>query len=630
MTESQQVYRIGRLLGRGAVASVHEVFDAEGQRFAGKFLHASRDGDEVAAARFAQEAELSQGLDHDNIVRVYGHAEGIDDAGVRRRFVRMELVEGVGLDVLIARSAPLPEARAIEFGRQLAAGLAHAHGRGIVHRDLKPANVLVAEPESDAPVLEIADFGMARASSLSGVDAGALAIVGTPDYMAPESIDPIAVDARADLYALGCILFEMLTGEVPFPAATPFGTLARHRDDPIPSLPDAISPQLRSLVEALMAKSPADRPPSAGVVAERLDALARRETALAVVTDPVGSRCAGCGQELLEHVGVCLNCGLAAVTLEPGKHCVIITGPGEAGDKLDSVMRDRLRGWLEANPQLGLVAGKWLESRIPRMPVVFASSLSERSAEAIVSSLSALGFVAETLPGISLKHPLVRAKARKLIGRIAVIALTSMGGIWQTGVGAIVILSLGALTAMVGTSIHSARAVTRKVGGEAEALSEGLRAAFDRVESIAPALREARHRHALRAVVRQSLDLRRQLGPAHVDNELANAITRASVTTASLAHIDGQLRERDLNDGTPETRELLHQRDRLAGRMAELSGTLETLRIRSSWIRAAQSPSPPAQIRSSRIRAGGVEAETDASLDELRAQIEALEEVQAL
>ena len=109
-------------------------------------LARSRDNDEGAVARFGQEARLLEGLGHVNLVRVDGAAVGVDDEGNRRAFVRMELVEGCGLDVLMAREAPLSEERVAGFGRQLAEGLAYAHGHGIVHRDLKPANVLVADP----------------------------------------------------------------------------------------------------------------------------------------------------------------------------------------------------------------------------------------------------------------------------------------------------------------------------------------------------------------------------------------------------------------------------------------------------------------------------------------------------
>ena len=145
MSAPDPAYRIGPLLGRGAVASVHVVEDPDGNRFAGKFLHASRDGDDKAATRFAQEAALLLGLEHPNLVRVDGEAQGVDDKGVRRSFVRMELVEGVSFDVVLAKHTPLSEMKTIEYAGQLAAGLAYAHGHGIVHRDLKPENIFLTE-----------------------------------------------------------------------------------------------------------------------------------------------------------------------------------------------------------------------------------------------------------------------------------------------------------------------------------------------------------------------------------------------------------------------------------------------------------------------------------------------------
>lgn len=238
--------------------------------------------------------------------------------------------------------------------------------------------------------------------------------------MAPESIEPLAVDARTDLYALGCMLYEMLTGSVPFPAATPFGIIRRHREDPLPPLPDATSPALRALIESLLAKSPADRPPSATIVARRLELIAAGG-ALALpaeLPDSIGSSCASCGQPLVDHVAVCLNCGLPSVMLEPGSHSVVITGPGEVGDKLDAKLRQQLRAWLERNPQLGLAGGKWLEQRIPRLPVVFVTGIGQRSANAIVASLAALGLTAEALEGGGIRHRQVREKARKLSGRV--------------------------------------------------------------------------------------------------------------------------------------------------------------------------------------------------------------------
>lgn len=606
-------FRIGRLLGRGALASVHEVHDTQGegqgQVFAGKFLHASRDADADAIARFDQEARLLAGLEHPNLVRVDGPAIGVDDEGHVRPFVRMELVEGPTLDVLIAREAPMPEPRVLELARQLAEGLAYAHGHGLVHRDLKPANVLVADAQAAIPRVKIADFGMARASSLAGVDPGSLTVLGTPDYMAPESIEPLAVDARSDLYALGCMIFEMLTGGVPFPAATPFGVLRRHREDPAPPLPDAVSPALRALVDSLLAKSPADRPASAGFVARRLAELAAGERALATLagdTSP-SSSCAGCGHALLDHVSVCLNCGLSSATLEPGHHGVLITGPGVVGDKLDVRLRQRLREWLARNPRLGLASGKWLEQRIPRLPIVFVSGISERSAHAMIASLAALGFVAEPIAGPSIRHPLVRTKAQRLAGRVMVIAVTSMAGLYAQGLWVFGVMVIGIFATLVTTTIHSASAVTRKLGAGPAALGPELRAAFDAVEALAPALDEARHRHALRAVIRQALALRAHGGP-ELDAELARALIGASAATHSLAQIDRALREVDLHRADDQTRALLHQRDRWAGRLLELSGALEALRVRAA---AAQ------------LQLGEGEP-----LDELRARVEALEEVQ--
>lgn len=602
----RESYRIGRLLGRGAVASVHEVHDAEGRRFAAKILHASHDGDAEAHARFEQEARLLEGLEHPHLVRVHGLARGVDEQGREHDFLRMELIEGPSLDVLIARQAPLSDARAAELGRQLAEGLAHAHGHGIVHRDLKPANVLVADPEHATPRLAIADFGLARASSLGSMTEGALTVLGTPDYMAPESIEPLALDARSDLYALGCILYEMLTGQVPFSAATPFGVLRRHREDPLPPLPDAISPAMRALVESLLAKSPADRPASAGLVASRLAAIASGERSLVPIGETIESSCASCGHALVEHIAVCLNCGLPSVTLEPGRHAVLITGPGAVGDKLDAALREQLRGWIERNPQLGLRGGKWLEQRIPRLPIVFASGIAERSGEAMVASLRAMGFAAEVTSRWTIGHPLVRAKATRLAGRVAVIWMTSLAGLMSQGGFVLGMLLLGGVGALVGTTIHSARAVTHKTGRAREQLGSELRGAFDAIEAIVPTL-DARHRHALRAMIRQVLALRAHAGP-EIEGELARALVGAGAATSTLARIDRSLQASDLHRADDATRTLLHERDRWSGRMLELAGALEALRARAA--------------------AAALQVDDAGELDELRLRIEALEEVQ--
>jgi hypothetical protein len=294
---------------------------------------------------------------------------------------------------------------------------------------------------------------------------------------------------------------------------------------------------------------------------------------------------------------------------------VVIIGPGEVGDKMDALLREQLRGWLEQNPQLGLKGGKWLEQRIPRLPVVFVTKLSERSAKAMVASLAALGFVAEATAGGGFRHPLVRAKATKLAGRVAVIGLTSMGGLYSNGVWTVGVLVVGMLGALVGTTVHSARSVTRSTGRGPDALGPDLRGAFEHVEALVPTLDEPRHRHALRAVIRQVLALRNRIGPGQ-DEELAIALTRATATTGTLARIDRELREVDLNRADDNTRALLHQRDLWSGRMLELSGALEALRARAT---ASQLPAAHNQL-----------GDGDDALQELRERVEALEEVQRL
>src|SRR5690606_8997899 len=319
--------------------------------------------------------------EHRNIVRVH---EALELHG--RPALLMELVTGPTLAALVARQAPLAPDVVIAIARGIAAGLEHAHAAGTVHRDLKPSNVLLADGE----VPKIADFGMARAASLAGADRQALTVVGTPDYMAPESIDPLAVDARSDLYALGCVMFEMMTGYPPLQAATPFGILQRHRDAPLPPMPDRYPEPLRRLVAQLLAKSPAERPQSAAAVLAALDTLGRAdETALALPSS-AQARCARCKGVLVEDLAVCLGCGAPVATIERGGFSLLVVGPGAVGDKLDSALRERLHEWLEGCRAIGLQPSPMLSRRIPRLPFALITKISEQSGRAIGRSLEHL------------------------------------------------------------------------------------------------------------------------------------------------------------------------------------------------------------------------------------------------
>jgi tRNA A-37 threonylcarbamoyl transferase component Bud32 len=603
--------RLGERLGQGAVATVHRVYGPGERVYAGKRLHASHQQDEAAAARFAQEAELLEGLAHDNLVRVYGRVP-LGDGVV----LLMELVVGPTLAERIAREAPMPTDVVRALGRGLCEGLAYAHRAGIVHRDLKPSNVLLA----DGAVAKIADFGMARATSLAGAMHDAFTVLGTPDYMAPECLDPLAVDARADLYALGCILYEMLTGRPPYSAATPLGVLKAHRDAPIPALPSEVPAPLAALVTGLLAKAPGDRPQAAEAVRDALDAMAPTEgsTAALATRDAagpparLGDRCVACGAPLVVALGVCADCGHEIAHLEAGDHTVLVTGPGEPGDKLDAELRERLRQWLVDHPSLGLAPAPNLVKKIPRVPFPVTGRVSERSGGSLVRALEGLGLQATLVKGGPLASKAMRAKSRALMGRAAVIAMSVSGGLWNTGwvAGALV----GAMMVAAGGMFVSAnRRVTRDAGGTAQPLPAAVRQALDRARTGLPAIEERRHRQGLRAVLSRVVDLTRDLeGDEEAAEELARACDAALAAAARLDELDRRLAALDRDSATKEARALLHARDTWASRLLSLTATLDAHAMRRAAAGARR----------------GLAEESEA-IERLRAHVEALEEVQS-
>lgn len=604
--------RIGERLGQGAVATVHRVVGPGERVYAGKRLHASHEQDEAAAARFAQEAELLEGLAHENLVRVYGRVpvEG-------HIVLLMELVDGPTLAERIAREAPMPTDVVCALGRGLCDGLAYAHQAGIVHRDLKPSNVLLAGGE----IPKIADFGMARATSLAGAQHEAFTVLGTPDYMAPECLDPLAVDARADLYALGCILFEMLTGHPPYAAATPVGVLKAHRDAPIPALPSAVPQSLQALVTMLLAKSPGDRPQAAEAVRDALDPMASGAASpapLAVqgdVADAVparqGDRCVACGAPLVVALGVCTDCGHEIAHLEAGDHTVLVTGPGEPGDKLDAELRERLRQWLVDYPSLGLVPAPNLVKKIPRVPFPVTGRVSERSGRSLVRALERLGLSATMVKGGPLASKAMRAKSRALMGRALLIMLSVSGGMWHMG-GVLVVMGVMMLGAAGGMLVAANRRVTRDAGGAVLPLPATVQLALDRARTGLPAIAERRHRQGLRAVLSRVVDLTHALErDAEADGELARACDAALVAAARLDALDQRLAGLERDSATKEARELLHARDTWASRLLSLTATLDTHAMRSAAAGARR----------------GLAEEGD-TLERLRTHVEALEEVQ--
>jgi hypothetical protein len=572
------MYRIGRELGSGAIGRVVEVHGDDGRRWAGKILHASQRADERARRRFEAEARLLAGVAHSNLIGVEGlvHVDG-------EAVLLMELVPGADLARLIAAEAPLPAERVIAIGRGIAAGLAEAHRAGLVHRDLKPANVLLAADGTP----KVADFGLARAASFAASGPDAAAVAGTPDYMAPEAIDPLAVDARSDLYALGCILCELATGAPPYRGATALAILAAHRDAPVPEL-DAVPAELRRVIRALLAKSPADRPQSA---TEAEAALAAIGGALVpAARQQARQRCAHCGAHNPALVRVCFACGRVPLELAAGPMTVFITGPGEHAHKLDAALRQRLLAWITKNPALGVDA-RVLGKHVPRVPFALVVGIDEDAARALMPVLRELGLQARVVRGGRFALREVRSKGWILARRVALIAVSgAFYGLQHAGIGLLGgVVGIGALATWSGFREAGRPAVRRLVARRPAQLPSTVDAALGRVARLVPTMTAARHRDALRGVVERALALRDALDPrqkAELDGELARLIDSAALAASRLDQLEAELSPDDLRSDGEALRARWHQRDRWSTKILHVTAFLDAMRARAVMAQA--------------------------------------------
>jgi|GEM_PF-5809833 len=228
-----------------------------------KYISDELIGNEAAVERFFEEAMLTAQVEHKNVVRIMG--TGVDTAG--RPYIEMELLKGKTLKQRLIHG-PLPQNVAISIARQTLAGLGHIHENNIVHGDIKPANIFLIDPET----VKILDFGIAV--KLTPSEQAAVMNGGTPEYVSPEQGTRKAVDQRADLYSLGIVLFEMLTGTVPFTGENPGVILEKHQREAPPELPATLCWQVRNTVACLLKKSPSERPQT---VAEALTLLDGRQ-----------------------------------------------------------------------------------------------------------------------------------------------------------------------------------------------------------------------------------------------------------------------------------------------------------------------------------------------------------------
>ena len=261
-------YRVDERLGRGGMGTVYRAFDLVlEEEVALKLLRPDVAAAPAMAARFRSEIKLARRVSHWNVCRIHEYGE---EGNVR--FISMELVRGETLAALLARRGPLPTAEALELAAQVADGLAAIHKVGIIHRDLKPANVMV-DAEGTAKVM---DFGVAKAADDSPDSSPSGYVLGSPEYMSPEQARGRAIDFRSDVYSAGILIFEMLTGRVPFRAPTPVETLMMHVEHP-PPLDDAALPRpVVPLLERTLAKKAEDRFPDARSLAAALRDLETR------------------------------------------------------------------------------------------------------------------------------------------------------------------------------------------------------------------------------------------------------------------------------------------------------------------------------------------------------------------
>jgi len=364
-------YRVLKELGRGGMGAVYLAEDTLLKRRVALKVMLPHVGGDAARARFLREGRAVAALKHDHVVTVYAAGE---ENGVP--FLAMELLAGKTLDDWLRPDRRATPSQVFAIGRQIAEGLAAAHAAGLVHRDIKPANVWLEAPKGRVKLL---DFGLARGAG--GGDpglTGAGDILGTPAYMAPEQARGQPVDHRCDLFSLGCVLYRMATGRVPFQGDTAYAVIVAVASEE-PVAPRAVNPDVPPALEAfilsLLEKEPGDRPASAAAVlaemrrvAAGLDATEKLPAAETIEWRPESR-----GSRRFVIAGVVVA-ALAAVVLvlvfgrgsDPAKEPESATAPTTKADPSPA-------GEPPPQPELFTVIGTWdaVKANGPKMTMVF-------------------------------------------------------------------------------------------------------------------------------------------------------------------------------------------------------------------------------------------------------------------
>ena len=304
-------YQVLGLVGSGGMGTVWKVFDKElNETFAIKVLNPDLVADETANKRFQKEAKLASELTHANIAAIFG--PGTDTHG--RPYIIMRYVDGESLADILKREGKLSEERALDIFKQICEALSHSHMKGIVHRDIKPSNIIISKTESGGDLVQIVDFGIARYIYEEVTKTQALTkavdIFGSPMYMSPEQFLGEEITAQSDIYSLGCVLYEMLTGTPPFTDENPVKLVLKQIGERADL--EKVHEKFRVILDVCLAKEPYARPRSVDLLLEAINKI----NTSPIVTD-------SCFSKLIPML-----CFLASISLGP------ISNPAAYGYRL--------------------------------------------------------------------------------------------------------------------------------------------------------------------------------------------------------------------------------------------------------------------------------------------------------
>lgn len=449
-------YQVEATLGQGGIAKVFRAIDLHGDRaVALKLMFPNLRSQPEVVTRFRREITVVGRVNHPHVVPIWNVHESPNHL-----FLVMPLM-GEDLSAHLSAKAPLTLASWLRLALDLCAALQAAHEAGVVHRDLKPQNVLRIPASADPePRFALCDFGLARTLDTAGLTS-ARTLLGTPAYMAPEVAREGHADPRSDIYSLCVLVFESLTGRLPFSGNTPFAVLHQHltATPPSPSglRPEVPEPLARALLQGLE-KDPTDRPGSAAALAAALEAgfapsnpLARAPSPTARLVPADHAVCPSCGHAFVRVVGVCTRCGHQGLgaTVNAGSYVVAIDGlyVEPTPHALDTQTHAR---WLKALEQVVVdreVLGRLRKDTV-HAPLVLAQGLDRASADLLVHAALRAGLHAETIT----KRQWLLRPFRTWRGKLSAVAFASSSvALLMTGVS----LHLGIILLILGGSLVS-------------------------------------------------------------------------------------------------------------------------------------------------------------------------------